>query len=303
MMECLQEEIKKATKLLEAKYKDSLHQERYQHILGVAAMAKELAENWGENPDKAYLAGLLHDYYKYESKEEMAILLTPEEKCEAEECPVLYHSYASARFYLQAIGQDIEIFNAIKYHVYGRETMTKLEEILVLSDYVEINRKYENCIYCRHLVERALYDTAIYESTRHTIQFLAQKHVKPALGQLKVLNFYKEKMKMELLSLINDALGKVKAANIITYDMKNVSPFYDYMMLASVNSLRQAESVSNYIEEAFKETPFKIRNIEGEGTEWVLIDCYDVVLSVFTNEERNRLDIEKVYLDIPRLEN
>lgn len=297
----LKNKINKARKLIDEKYKDSCHKERYLHILGVADMAKRLATLYNVNEEKAYIAGLMHDYYKYEPKEEMQILLTSEEKKEAEECNVLYHSYASARAYKKLIDDDDEVFSAIKNHVFGHLNMTKLEEIILISDYIEENRKYPNCIFCRSLVNRGFFYTAIYESTRHTISFIESKGQKPAIMQVSVLQQYKELMFMELLNKIKEALDKVKASDIIVYDMKEKSPFYDYFVLATVSSLRQAGAVKSYIEELILDTPFKIRSVEGEDTEWVLIDCYDIIISVFTKEERERLEFEKIYMDVPQL--
>ncbi len=44
--------------------KENLSQKRYQHSLNVAAECRKLAEKYGEDPDKAYFAGLLHDVCK-----------------------------------------------------------------------------------------------------------------------------------------------------------------------------------------------------------------------------------------------
>ena len=44
--------------------KDNLDEERYLHTLGVAQCASELAQRYGLNVEKTYLAGLLHDCAK-----------------------------------------------------------------------------------------------------------------------------------------------------------------------------------------------------------------------------------------------
>ncbi len=51
---------------------------------------------------------------------------------------------------------------------------------------------------------------------------------------------------MQLTEIIYDCLGKVKATDILEYDMKERSPFFDTMILASVDSERQASAVVNY---------------------------------------------------------
>ena len=104
---------------------------------------------------------------------------------------------------------------------------------------------------------------------------------------------------MNLEEILIDCVKKVRGEDIYIYDMMNRSPFYDKMIIASVDSLRQANAVVSYIEDSFKDTDYKIRNVEGGNTDWVLIDCYDIILSVFTKEERNHFSIDKIYMDYP----
>ena len=104
---------------------------------------------------------------------------------------------------------------------------------------------------------------------------------------------------MSLKQIIIDCLGKVKAKDILVYDMKGYSPFFDEMVLATVDSLRQASAGVEYIHEEAVKAGYKVRGIEGEDTEWVLIDLNDAIVSIFTKEERERVSIEKIYLDRP----
>ena len=71
------------------------------------------------------------------------------------------------------------------------------------------------------------------------------------------------------------------------------------MIIASVSSLRQATAVITYLKEDVEEAGFKVRSIEGRETGWVIVDCYDILVSIFTEEEREHFNIEKIYLDVP----
>ena len=51
--------------------KANLSPERYEHSLGTAECARELAERFGENPEKAYFTGLIHDCAKCLPKDEI----------------------------------------------------------------------------------------------------------------------------------------------------------------------------------------------------------------------------------------
>ena len=102
-----------------------------------------------------------------------------------------------------------------------------------------------------------------------------------------------------LKSIIIDCLSKVKAKNVLSYNMRGYSPFYDEMIIASVDVERQATAVIGYVEEELNKAGFKIRSVEGANTSWVLVDCYDIVVSIFTSEERNHFALEKLYLEFP----
>ncbi len=102
---------------------------------------------------------------------------------------------------------------------------------------------------------------------------------------------------MSLEEILIDCVQKVNGNNILVYDMEGRNPFYDKMILASVSSLRQADAIISYIEDGIKDTEYKIRHVEGQGSPWVLVDLNSIILSIFTNEEREHFQIEKVYMD------
>lgn len=104
---------------------------------------------------------------------------------------------------------------------------------------------------------------------------------------------------MTLREIVLDCLGKIKAQDILDYDMKGYSPFFDEMFLASVDSQRQATAIVNYLKEACAQEQYPVRGIEGENSTWVLIDLNSIIVSIFTKEEREYFSLEKIYLDIP----
>lgn len=104
---------------------------------------------------------------------------------------------------------------------------------------------------------------------------------------------------MSLKEIILDVLGKIKAMDIICYDMRGYSPFYDEMIICSVDVERQANAAINYLKEEVVKNEFEIRSVEGAYTSWVIVDCYDIIVSIFTKEERNNFALEKLFLEIP----
>jgi len=290
----------KAKELVINKYGNE-HEKRLKHVFGVAKMAEFLAEKYGVDKEKALVAAYMHDYAKYDDPSIAIDLLDDKEIEECEKYPFLYHAYLSAELYLKELGNDMEVYNAIKYHVFGRPNMNMLEAIIMIADYTEENREYDSCIECRKILLSGEFDKAIYKSLEYTIAHCEEQGEKPHPKQLIVLEEYKKKsMKLSLEDLIIDNLGRVKASNIVIYDAKDRSPFYDKIMIASVDSVRQCSAVIRYLVDDIALNNYKIRSIEGKDTPWVLIDFYDIILSVFQKDERNHYDIDKVYMDYPK---
>ena len=167
---------------------------RFNHIIGVYNMATNLAKLYGVDLYKAQICALLHDYYKYESDEELKTLLTKEEIEECAGCTVMYHAFASSKVLAHFGINDIEMINAIKYHVFGHTNMTKLEEIILISDYTEDSRTYKDCIECREILLNGDLNKAIYESTKRTIKHLENENKTPHFEQLNVLDEYERKV-------------------------------------------------------------------------------------------------------------
>ena len=122
-----------------------LDKKRYEHTLGVAYTAMNMASIFGEDIKKAELAGLLHDCAKCMSDEELLefckkynITVTDFEKSN----PFLLHSKVGS--FIAASKYDIkdkDILNSILNHTTGRPCMSNLEKIIFIADYIEPGRK------------------------------------------------------------------------------------------------------------------------------------------------------------------
>ena len=111
--------------------KKELDAARYAHTLGVEKTAREMAEKFGVDEEKAALAGLLHDCAKCMPLSQMT-----------KASKALMHAVAGAH-----VAQDVydvhdpEVLGAIRWHTTGHANMTKLEKIVYLADMIEPNRK------------------------------------------------------------------------------------------------------------------------------------------------------------------
>lgn len=82
---------------------------------------------------------------------------------------------------------------------------------------------------------------------------------------------------------IIEQLEQVKAKDIKVFNLKDISPFYDYFIVATATE-RQSNAAINYIKKALEE--HEIKHSEGKGGSWLLMDCYDVIVHIFDEESR-----------------
>lgn len=120
--------------------KANLNTERYEHSLGTAECAKELAEEYGLDNEKAYFTGLIHDCAKCLATEELRdIICNCTDLCEGELInPKTYHAPAGAIVAQKEFGiNDEEILSAIRWHTLGKVNMSDFEKIIFLADKIE----------------------------------------------------------------------------------------------------------------------------------------------------------------------
>jgi len=124
--------------------KKELDKKRYIHSLGVSYTAAGLAMKYGENINKARIAGLLHDCAKSYSSEELIKschkVNIPVSEFEIDNPELLHSKYGSYLANSKYNITDENILNAIYYHTTGRENMSLLEKIIFTADYIEPNR-------------------------------------------------------------------------------------------------------------------------------------------------------------------
>jgi ribosome-associated protein len=85
-------------------------------------------------------------------------------------------------------------------------------------------------------------------------------------------------------------------------ELKNISTFTDYFVICSGESSIQVKTIAETIEEKFSKK--KIEPIGREGfssSRWILLDYGDVVVHVFHEESRAFYELEKFWLDAPRI--
>ena len=160
-----------------AKMETVMSEKRLRHCLGVEKAARELAERFGLDVEKAGLAGLLHDYAKKVSDEDFLSLidkyqLDPDLKNWGNN---VWHGMVGIYKIQEDLGiEDAEILRAIKVHTVGSGTMSELDKVVYVADYIEHNRDFPGVDKARELAQRSLNLAVAYETAR-TVEHLAHK--------------------------------------------------------------------------------------------------------------------------------
>lgn len=154
--------------------KEFLNEDRFNHSLCVARQAENLANKYGADANKAYLAGLLHDITKNKSTNEhlrilneFGIILT-----DADKSPNLLHAISGSAYLKFTLKiSDNDIINAVRYHTTGRANMSLFEKIIYLADFTSEDRNYKDIDIMRKLADTDI-DKAMLYSLTYTINKL-----------------------------------------------------------------------------------------------------------------------------------
>ena len=99
-----------------------------------------------------------------------------------------------------------------------------------------------------------------------------------------------------LCRLAVDALEDLKAVDIVELDVRKLSDFTDYMIIANGRSARQVAALAENVVMKAKQAGEAPLGIEGlRGGEWVLVDLCDVVVHVMQPEVREFYQLEKLW--------
>ncbi len=102
------------------------------------------------------------------------------------------------------------------------------------------------------------------------------------------------------LSVILKAIDEKKAEQIVVYDFVQLNPSVDKVVICSANNQRQVHAIADNIKDRLYEHGFSLGHIEGnKDSNWVLVDCNEIVVHVFSYEERKHYQLEKLYVGLP----
>jgi len=197
VLQCVQnEEVRSYTVLLKAR----LSKKRFVHSVNVARAAFMLAEKWGADVQRAYVAGLLHDCCKELPFEEQAELMRacPYQPSREEwASKPVWHGVAAASYMHTELGiEDEDILLAARWHTVGHAGMTKLEEVVYMADLISADRTYADVERFRKLARNDL-SKAMLCAFQYAIESVIRKGTALPTSTVEAYNYYLEQNQTE----------------------------------------------------------------------------------------------------------
>ncbi len=106
----------------------------------------------------------------------------------------------------------------------------------------------------------------------------------------------------EKAAIAEQALTDHRALDVVALDMRNVTTITDYFLICHGTSALHIQSLAEAVREAFEERGIRPFGAEGEKeARWVLLDYGEVVVHVFSEEDREFYDLERLWSDAPQV--
>lgn len=102
----------------------------------------------------------------------------------------------------------------------------------------------------------------------------------------------------KMVEIAYKALDEKKGEDIQIIKVGDVSVIADYFLIVNGNSDPQVQALVNNVQEALAKEGVHPKQIEGvRNSSWILMDYGDVVIHVFSKEDRCFYDLERVWKD------
>lgn len=102
----------------------------------------------------------------------------------------------------------------------------------------------------------------------------------------------------EMVRIAYDALDEKLGEDIEILKIDEISIIADYLIIANGRNQNQLNAMIDLVEKKMEEAGYNSKRIEGnKNSTWVLMDFGDVIIHVFSKEDRLFYDLERIWKD------
>lgn len=102
----------------------------------------------------------------------------------------------------------------------------------------------------------------------------------------------------KLAKLIVHSLEEKKAEDIRIIDISKISTIADYFIIANGTNRNQVQALADNVGEDCNKAGYALHQTEGyNSANWILMDYSDVIVHIFSKEDRLFYDLERIWRD------
>ncbi len=102
----------------------------------------------------------------------------------------------------------------------------------------------------------------------------------------------------DLLKIAYDAIEEKKGEDIKVINISEISSLADYFVITDGSNTSQIQAIADEVQERLEKAGAVPKHIEGyRNASWILLDYGDIVVHVFSKEDRKFYDLERIWAD------
>jgi ribosome-associated protein len=102
----------------------------------------------------------------------------------------------------------------------------------------------------------------------------------------------------EIVKLVYEALEEKKGEDIQVIEIKDISIIADYFIIANGTNAPQVDALVSNVKDVLGRIGYEPKRIEGiRSASWILMDYGDVVVHIFSKEDRLFYNLERIWRD------
>ncbi len=107
----------------------------------------------------------------------------------------------------------------------------------------------------------------------------------------------------EMAKMACHVLSEKKAEDIRVIEISEISPLADYFIIATGANTNQIQAMVDAVDETLTKAGYPVKQIEGNrNSSWILMDYRDIIVHIFSKEDRLFYDLERIWTDGKRIE-